>query len=83
MELSEIEQVVHKIIIEQSNDMVTIENDELLMNHGFDSLKTIELVVFLEGKFNFEFEMNMLTYETLKSISSISKYIYQRIKEKE
>lgn len=82
MELFEIKRIVRELITAQDPNIVIIEDDEILTDRGFESIKIIELVVLLEDKFDFEFEIDMLSYETLRTISSISKYIYQRLKEK-
>ena len=82
MELIEIKRIIRELIIGQDPNIVTIQVDEILTDRGFGSLRIIELVVLIEDKFDFEFETDMLSYETLRTISSISKYIYQRMKEK-
>lgn len=82
MELIEIKRIIRELIIGQDPNIVTIQDDEILTDRGFGSLRIIELVVLIEDKFDFEFETDMLSYETLRTISSISKYIYQRMKEK-
>lgn len=81
MELFEIKRLICELIIAQDPTILTIQDDEMLYDRGIDSLRIIELVVHIEEKFGFEFEMDKLTYETLRTVSSISEYVHQRVKE--
>jgi acyl carrier protein len=57
--------------------------DEVLIEHGIDSVSIIEIVMELEEMFNIEFDSSSLNYKLLKSMESISKYIYLAINGKE
>ena len=46
-----------------------------------DSVEMIQLVIELETHFEFEFEDEKLSYETLRSINTIVSYIYMRLGE--
>lgn len=57
----------------------TIQYDDLLIENGIDSVLMIEIIMEFEEKFNIEFDLARLNYNTLKSIRSISEYIQSEI----
>lgn len=77
MSKEDIEVIVSNIIQDRINKKHCIANDAILLDEGIDSLTIIEVVVKIEESFNFEFEDENLSYKTLRSIDSISEYIYQ------
>lgn len=79
--ITKIEDYVHKIIKDKLEDSCDFSNDDVLQEIGIDSMKIIGIVMMIEEKYNFEFEPDKLSYKTLRSVSSISKYINQRIKD--
>lgn len=70
-----------KIVENKLNNKTKVKTNDLLLDVGIDSVNIIELVIEIETKFDFEFEESMLSYNTLRSIDSISKYVYKRINE--
>lgn len=56
-----------------------IQYDDLLIENGIDSVLMIEIIMEFEEKFNIEFDLARLNYNTLKSIRSISEYIQSEI----
>lgn len=56
-----------------------IDYDAVLLDNGLNSLRIVELILDIEQQFDFEFEDTCMTYETLRSINSITKYVYEHI----
>lgn len=81
MKLTDIEMEILKIVENKLNNKTKVKTNDLLLDVGIDSVNIIELVIEIETKFDFEFEESMLSYNTLRSIDSISKYVYKRINE--
>lgn len=78
MNKKDIEVIVLNIIQDKIDENRYIAHDAILADKGIDSLKIIEVVVKIEEIFNFEFEDEKLSYETLRTIGSIAEYVYQR-----
>lgn len=78
MTLEAVELIVRSILEEKYLDEKNITYTDLLSEIGLNSLKAIELIVDLENTFNFEFEDEMINYETLRTINSIAQYVYER-----
>lgn len=81
MKIQDIQNTVSSLILENLDEKIEITYDIPLSNVGIDSVKIIQLVIALEEKFDFEFEDEMLTYQTLRNINSISDYVFKRLKE--
>lgn len=79
MNLTDIEIEILKIVENKLNNKIKVKTNDLLLDVGIDSVNIIEMVIEIETKFDFEFEESMLSYNTLRSIDSISKYVYKRI----
>lgn len=80
----EIEQSLRKIImelLELTKPIEEIENDEDLTKLGMNSISTIELVVEVEAKYDFEFNDEDLLVENFKTIERLATYIEKRIGE--
>ena len=65
-------------IIEKITDNIVLNEDSVLIESGINSMQIIQIVVELEHRFNFEFEDEKLSYETLRTIGSIAEYVYQQ-----
>lgn len=76
--MEEIIAIVRKLVIEQSGDE-SIQNDDILVENGIDSVAMIDVVAMLEEEFDIEFAPEKLTYETLRTINTVSKYIDREI----
>lgn len=72
--MEEIIAIVRKVVIEQINDE-NIQNDDILLDNGMDSVVMIDMVTILEEEFDIEFAPEKLTYETLRTINTVSAYI--------
>lgn len=83
MKIKDIQNTVLSIIRGNFGEKIKLANDSPLSDAGIDSVGAIQLVIALEEEFNFEFEDEMLSYETLRSIDSISEYIFNCINKKE
>lgn len=81
MRIQDIQNTVLSLILENLDEEIEITYDIPLSNVGIDSVKIIQLVIALEEKFDFEFEDEMLFYQTLRNINSISDYVFKRLKE--
>lgn len=81
MNLTDIKSEIVKIVENKLNNKIKVKTNDLLLDIGIDSVNVIELVIEIETKFDFEFEESMLSYNTLRSIDSISEYVYKRISE--
>lgn len=82
MKIQDIQNTVLSLILENLDEKIEITYDIPLSSVGIDSVKIIQLVIALEEKFDFEFEDEMLTYQTLRNINSISDYVFKRLAEK-
>ena len=82
MKIQDIKNTVLDLILENLDEKIEITYDIPLSNVGIDSVKIIQLVIALEEKFDFEFEDEMLSYQTLRNIDSISTYICKRLEDK-
>lgn len=76
--MEKIEEIVKRIVIEEIKNE-EIQNDDALLDNGMDSVTMINLVSILEEKFEIEFDPAKLTYETLRTINSISSYIKEEL----
>ena len=81
MKIQDIQNTVLSLILENLDEKIEITYDIPLSGVGIDSVKIIQLVIALEEKFDFEFEDEMLSYQTLRNINSISDYVFKRLKE--
>ena len=68
--------------VEEEIGNVEISNDDILLESGLDSISIINVVTTLEEKFDIEFDPGKLTYETLRTINSISEYILEELNNK-
>lgn len=75
MRLEDVLVKIQGIVYEQI--AVKLDFDEILIENGLDSVSMIEFIVKIEEFFNVEFELSKLNYKLLKSIRTISEYVYQ------
>lgn len=79
MRLEDIRIKIQGIVYEQI--AVKLNFDDILIENGFDSVSMIEFIVKIEEFFDVEFELSRLNYKLLKSIRTISEYVYQLLNE--
>ncbi|MGG4551431.1 acyl carrier protein [Paenibacillus humicus] len=65
------EQELIKIISEQTGISNIDIHDDLIVMHGFDSIKFIQLVVLIEESFNLLIPDDMLIIQNFSSVSKI------------
>ena len=83
MELEQIESVVAEAIISNSEGQLSEINPEVnLRELGLNSINFIQLVVYLEGTFEIEFEEEFLEMDVFENIKHITQYIKERINQK-
>lgn len=75
MRLEDVLVKIQGIVYEQI--AVKLDFDDILIENGLDSVSMIEYIVKIEEFFNVEFDLSKLNYKLLKSIRSISEYVYQ------
>ena len=73
MEFKEVCLRIKEIIKNQIK--VDLNNDDLLLDNGVDSVSMINIVVDIENFFDIDFEPQDLNYKTLRTITDIANYI--------
>ena len=73
-----IEQIIINIVNEVLNRTIDLHNYADLRSEGLDSLKTIELIVCLEGEFGIEIDDEDLLVENFSSITNIVKVLSEK-----
>lgn len=68
-----IKQIIHSVI------EVEITDDDDLFEQGLNSINIIEIIVKIEDEFDIEFDEENLSFEYLKSLSSICKYVNSKL----
>lgn len=56
-----------------------VGNNDDLFNLGMNSITSIKIVVAMEQEFDFEFEDEKLTMDTMRTINSLYEYLNQRL----
>lgn len=79
MEIKYIKDTIRDYVVKIKKTSNILEYSTLLTDIGIDSVKIIELVLYIESKFNIEFDPENLNYITLRSIDSISEYVYKKL----
>jgi acyl carrier protein len=60
---------------------VTFGEDELLADHGLDSLASVELTLNLEDTFDITFDDDELSFEHFATLATITELIRTKVKE--
>jgi acyl carrier protein len=80
--MPDLQQDIRKFVIENflfSEDNGKLANDDSLMEQGLiDSTGALELVTFLEGKYQIKIEDNELDPENLDSINKLVRFIHRK-----
>jgi len=58
---------------------VEISYDEPILENGINSMNIMELIVDIEDEYNIEFDASVLNYRLLRTIRSISEYVFEQI----
>lgn len=77
MQYEEICFEVKKIIKGQTN--LDLQNNDLLLDKGVDSLSLINIVIEIENYFDIEIDPEYLNYNTFQSIASVSNLIEKQL----
>lgn len=77
MNIVELKQIILKLAQDILDSDIEILSNMPLKNAGIDSNLIVQLIVAIEEEFNIEFEDEKLTYQTLKSVDTISEYVQQ------
>lgn len=72
--MKKIRERIREIVIEYTGSD-KIDNEDILLENGLDSISMIEIVTIIEDEYSIEFEPLKLNYETLRTIESISSYV--------
>lgn len=80
-QIETIKHKIHQIILE---NMPNISANELtdnveLFSLGLNSLNSVSLVLGLEEIFDFEFDMNEISYESFRAISDIVELVKEKL----
>jgi acyl carrier protein len=71
----EITNIVHQKILEVLERTDPLDNNVNLMEHGLDSLKTVQLIVTLEEEMDLEFDDENMLLENFETIEKIVKTV--------
>lgn len=77
MNIVELKQIILKLAQDILDSDIEILSNMPLKSAGIDSNLIVQLIVAIEEEFNIEFEDEKLTYQTLKSVDTISEYVQQ------
>lgn len=58
---------------------VEISYDEPILGNGINSMNIMELIVDIEDEYNIEFDASVLNYRLLRTIRSISEYVFEQV----
>ena len=56
-----------------------ISHDSPILENGINSMNIMELIVDIEDEYNIEFDASVLNYRLLRTIRSISEYVFEQI----
>lgn len=68
---------IQQLILDRFN--LTISYDSPILENGITSMNIIELIVDIEEEYNIEFDANALNYRLLRTIKTISEYVFEQI----
>lgn len=75
--MSEIMNRIQQLILDRFN--LTISYDSPILENGITSMNIMELIVDIEEEYNIEFDANALNYRLLRTIKTISEYVFEQI----
>lgn len=58
---------------------VIIPYEAPILENGINSMNIMELIVDIEEEYNIEFDASVLNYRLLRTIRSISEYVFEQI----
>lgn len=74
-----VEEKIRNIIVDKKLIQKEVDFQDDLVNLGLNSIKMVELVVYIEDMFQFEFSLDDLKLENFKSIETLSKIVIGHI----
>ena len=79
--LPEIEQKLRQVLLAHLPKVTEEElsDDAELFSLGLNSLNTVPLVLALEDAFEFEFEMDEISYESFRTLADITEVVKNKI----
>lgn len=75
--MSEIMNRIQQLIFDRFN--LTISYDSPILENGINSMNIMELIIDIEEEYNIEFDVSALNYRLLRTIRSISEYVFKQI----
>lgn len=75
--MNEIMNRIQQLIFDRFN--LTISYDSPILESGINSMNIMELIVDIEDEYNIEFDASALNYRLLRTIRSISEYVFEQI----
>lgn len=80
-----IEMILKEMVVSLSPQEITVESVsdsvDLIKDFGFNSITLIQLVVNIEGEFDFEFDDAMLGFESLVNFAKLVEYVKEKVSE--
>ena len=81
----DIEMILKEMVVSLSSQEITVDSVsdsvDLIKDFGFNSITLIQLVVNIEGEFNFEFDDAMLGFENLIIFKHLVDYVKEKVSE--
>lgn len=75
--MNEIMNRIQQLIFDRFNSRISY--DSPILENGITSMNIIELIVDIEEEYNIEFDANALNYRLLRTIKTISEYVFEQI----
>ena len=76
-----IKEKIREFIYNKNKNLKIDDNDNIFQQKILDSLAFVELVVFIENNFGFQFEDEELIIENFKSINTISNVVEKKVRQ--
>ena len=76
-----IKEKIREFIYNKNKNLKIDDNDNIFQQKILDSLAFVELVVFIENNFGFQFEDEELIIENFKSINTIINVVEKKVRQ--
>lgn len=85
--LVQIEEKVKKIVmdcleLDPNTQNIEIEEEFFLDTYGFTSIDALDLLMTIESEFDIEVEDEKLNSSLVKSLKTLSEYVYEKVQQK-